>query len=122
MWTLIANFRRKPELTFEEFKDYYEMHHVWLAKAHCEEFVVAYRRNYVRKNLGYFSAEGAEGAPATQGYDCVTELWFKDRESLDALLAHMSKPEIQKLITEDEENFVDRGSIHLMFCEVEVSI
>jgi EthD domain len=122
MWTLIANFRRKPELTFEQFKDYYEKHHVPLAQAQCEKFVVAYRRNYVKQNLGYFAAEGAAGAPASQGYDCVTELWFKSRAELDSLLAHMSKPEVQKLITQDEENFVDRGSIHLMFCEVEVSI
>lgn len=123
MWALIANLRRKPELSFEQFHDYYEKKHVPLAKAHCEAFVVAYRRNYVRQSFGYFAEQGSTSAPtAAPGYDCVTELWFKDRSMLDGLLAHMAQPHIQKLITEDEEKFLDRNAIHLMICEAEISI
>jgi hypothetical protein len=119
MWKIIANLKRKQGTSRESFKSYYESTHVPLASKQLEAYVCDYRRNYVSESLGWFpsNAEPENAALPVPTYDCVTEVSFLDRASLDRFLAHMNRPEIQQIIIEDEKRFLDRPSIVMMICE-----
>jgi uncharacterized protein (TIGR02118 family) len=103
MIVLIICARRKPELSREEFEDYWKNKHSPLVQS-VPEFM-----KYVRKYVHFYLADGADSEPAMLGdvsdYDAVGQLWFDDHESMAAAYA---EPEYLRLIKPDEEKFIDR--------------
>jgi uncharacterized protein (TIGR02118 family) len=88
---------RKPGLSREEFIGHYEEAHAPLAMKHFP--FRRYVRNYVM-----------EGQAEELGFDCVTEVWFETMEDCQAA-AEFSACEDYKVISDDEERFMDRGKI-----------
>ena len=102
MIRLIMTMRKKPGLSTEEFRDYYETHHRLLGEKHLRGFVECYMRRYLEARP---AREGCEGEPI---YDVLTEIWFRDQATHDACMAHLAKPEIAREIAEDEARLFDR--------------
>jgi hypothetical protein len=104
MYKLISLVRRKPGITKQEFKDYYENHHKKLG----ERYLPPYCKKYLRRYLEWIPHPMKPGQTPGPDIDCLVELWFDSLADYRAFEASVAAPELVKLITADEELFVDR--------------
>jgi hypothetical protein len=111
--------KRKPGISFEQFREHYETSHAVLGLRHFGHLLLAYRRNY---NVPYLLPEDASAieraiAAKNSDYDCVTEWELRDEAALAEVFALLFDPEIGKLFHDDEEHFLDRDSVRLVQCD-----
>ena len=103
MIKIVALIKRKPDLSFEQFSDYYLHEHAklcWsLAPPEVAERVVLYSQSHARA-LG--------SGPASAPFDCVTEIGFADEDGLRAWNEWYLGPDGAELRA-DEANFMDTG-------------
>ncbi len=98
MFKTLTFLKRKPGLSFEAFRDYYENHHSKLG-----EQLLTRAKLYMRRYVTPLDQEnGSEGQ-----FDVITEVWFADREDYELQMAELSKPEIIALVAEDEGKLFD---------------
>jgi uncharacterized protein (TIGR02118 family) len=113
----MAMAKRKPGMTFEQFREHYETRHAPLARSLVPQ-IKTYTRNYVRHDLSH-RPEGLEGSGQGPDFDVITEITFGSREDYDQAMALMADPAVQRAIAEDEERFIDRKATTFFFVEVE---
>lgn len=102
---LLIFLKRRPGLSREDFRRYYESVHAPL----CLKYMAGVSR-YVRRYL-----EPAPGMPEMEA-DVVTEVWMKDRAALDYVLANAAKDRLPPDVLADEEQLFDRSKSR--FCAV----
>ncbi|WP_375194253.1 nuclear transport factor 2 family protein [Sphingobium sp.] len=115
MFKCIALLRRRPDISREDFIDYYETRHSVLIRKLLPG-IVDYRRNYVNLD-GAFLFPGAQPID----FDVVTELRFADRAAYDRFAARAAEPVIALQIAEDEENLFDRSATRMFVVEERAS-
>jgi uncharacterized protein (TIGR02118 family) len=102
MIKVVLLVRRKPGITREEFRRYYESRHAPLAASQLRS-CLRYVRNFV--------IEDVAGEP---DFDCVTEFWYELdgpwREARDYIASEASR----QVLAEDEAKFMDRGSMRVV--------
>ena len=108
MIKFIMCLTRHPDMTREEFKDYWMNRHGPFFMNNANAMGA---KKYVQSHT--LDTPLNEGLKSSRGmlpeYDGVAEVWF---ESEEALIAGMSSPEGQKLgaaLLEDEMNFIDHS-------------
>lgn len=101
MLKAIALLTRKSELTREEFIEHYERSHVPLILRSFPQ-IVECRRNFVDLT----DARRMPGVP-DPGFDCITEMWFKDRTGYEERLAMHADPAVGGPLSEDANQFID---------------
>jgi hypothetical protein len=102
---LLIFLKRRPGLSREEFRSYYEANHVPL----CMQYMQGVER-YFRRYL-----EPAQGMPEMEA-DVVTEVWMTSRAALDYVLAHAAQDKLPPDVLEDELHLFDRSKSR--FCAV----
>ena len=107
MWLL----KRKPGISFEQFRDHYEASHSVLGQKYFGHLIHSYQRNY---DLG---AQSEKPGPKSSGYDCITEWVLPDEEALDELFRLLVDPEIGPIFREDEAKFLDSSETRLVRCD-----
>ncbi len=115
MWLL----RRKPGISFEQFRHHYETSHALLGNTYLGHLLLAYRRNYI------LPVGTSTGSPLLQrvlaskawDYDCITEWELADEAAFEGVLDTLANPAIGKIFHDDEEHFLDRSSVRLIRCE-----
>jgi hypothetical protein len=113
MLKMIALLKRRPGMSVEEFREYYETTHRLIGEKHLKNFATRYMRRFLNNlAVGPHTME-------TQEYDVITEAWFPDRQSLDGFLEHVAIQANAEEIAKDEANLFDR-SRHQMFLVEEV--
>jgi uncharacterized protein (TIGR02118 family) len=112
MFKMVCLLKRRPGMSLEEFKSYYESTHRKIG----EKYLPTCAR-YVRRYLTPFGANPVTGEAARPEYDVLTEIWFESREAFDAAMASLADPEVAREIAEDEERLFDRSKICL--CTIE---
>lgn len=90
---------KRPDLSTEEFRDYYESHHRFLGEKYLSPHALKYIRRYP-----ILAGDGAE----TTGFDVMMEVWFDNYYSMEAAMADMSTEAAQRELAEDEEQLFDR--------------
>jgi uncharacterized protein (TIGR02118 family) len=90
---------KRPDLSAEEFRDYYESHHRFLGEKYLSPHALKYIRRYP-----ILAGDGAE----TPGFDVMVEVWFDNYYSMEAAMADMSTEAAQHELAEDEEQLFDR--------------
>jgi EthD domain len=120
VFKVIWLLKRKPGITFEQFRDHYEASHAVLGQTHFGHLLLAYRRNY---NVPA-APLGPEASPVERAiaakrsdYDCVTEWELRDEQALAEVFELLFDPHIGKLFHDDEEHFLDRNSVRLVMCD-----
>ena len=108
MIKLVMCLYRKPELSREEFQDYWLNQHGPFFQENAETLK---SRRYVQSHTidSPLNAAMQESRGMFPEYDGIAEVWF---ESEEELLAAMTSPEGQQLGAElfaDESNFVDHS-------------
>lgn len=116
MIKMVALLSRRPDLTFEQFRTYYEERHVPLIRE-LNPLMAEYRRNYVdvaTASKGGIKAAAGSWAP---DFDVITEVVFDSRETFEQARALLTSPESAKRIGEDELNFLDRDNKRIFLVE-----
>lgn len=91
---------KKPEVSAEQFRTYYETHHAPLIKRLLPMFAY-YQRHYVDR-----SESRIDGAQADPDFDVITEIHFATQIDYNAFLETVSDPDILAEIRADEANFL----------------
>jgi len=107
VWKIVLLMKRKPGISIEEFRNYYETRHAPLAEPHS-----AGVKRYIRRFLN--PQDHPETGPAGElPYDVITELWFDDEAIFKRTLAYITTTIMPDHIIEDEKNLFDRSSFRI---------
>lgn len=109
MIKLTMLIRRKPGMTREQFREYYEARHIPLAEAHTP-YLTGYKRNFI---VDQFAGEDQ--------FDCITEFWFDVEGDYAQMRGKLFPPDVAQMMADDEENFIDRSRSQLFLIEENVS-
>lgn len=102
-YKVLIFLKRRPGMTLEAFRDYYETHHVALTSKHL---VGASR--YVRRYVDP-APNNETGVTGELDFDVITELWFEDPATVKALIRIGSDMKFPTEILADEEKVFDRS-------------
>jgi uncharacterized protein (TIGR02118 family) len=105
---MVVLFRRKQELTSEQFREHYENTHAPLARK-LFPYLKEYRRNYIRRDLQHKRA-GNEVTNAPLDFDAITEIIFETDSDYHRMMREMADPAIRDQVIEDEKRFLDRNA------------
>jgi len=97
----ICFFRKRPDMTREQFMDYYENQHTQLAKKIGKPGIPNALR-YVRRYLTPVK-NPVTGEIHDPGYDCIMEIWWKSREDFENSQRLISDPKRLPHTLEDEK-------------------
>lgn len=100
MYRRITLLKRRPGMSPEAFRDYYETHHRRIG----EEVLAGHALRYVRR---YVAPIGDGPLP---DFDVVLEIDFADQAAHDRCIVALSQPAVAKRIAEDEEQVFDRSA------------
>ena len=100
MFKQICFFRKRPDMTMEEFMDYYENHHSKLGQK-IGKPSIANAVRYVRRYLEP-AKNPVTGEVHDSGYDCIMEIWWNSREDFEASQAIVADPARLPFTKEDE--------------------
>ena len=103
MFTQICFVRKRPDMTMDEFMDYYENQHSQLSKRMGRAPSLPGAQRYVRRYLKP-EKNPITGAVVDSGYDCLMEIWWNSREDFERSQAIISSPDRMPAIKEDEAN------------------
>jgi hypothetical protein len=98
-------FRKRPDMTMEEFLDYYENQHSQLAKKAGLKPALPNAQRYVRRYLKP-EKNPVTGQVIDSGYDCLMEIWWNSREDYERSFAIISDPERLPAVMADEARLV----------------
>ena len=96
---------RKPGMTREAFADYWTRVHAPLLASHpaVKRFTINVTREFVRFSVrNEDPADPLRSTIVTQTPDGIVELWFEDRESMNAMYAS----DFSRQLVADAEHFV----------------
>jgi len=102
MFKQICFFRKRPDMSMEQFMDYYEHQHSTMSKRMGLKPAIPNAVRYVRRYLT------PEKNPITEevhdpGFDCLMEIWWNSREDFEKSQAIISNPERKPHTMADEE-------------------
>ena len=115
---ILLFMKRKPGMSVEDFRAYYESHHAPLA-AKSSTALQRYIRRYITPQT-----HPETGPRAELEYDVITELWCKDEAAFNTLLAYLTTSLMPDFIIEDEKNLFDRSSFRIatvVECETDLA-
>jgi uncharacterized protein (TIGR02118 family) len=118
-WKILLLMKRRPGMSVEAFRDYYENRHVPLALKYDGGAITRYVRRYLEPQ------PNAElGTNEELPYDVVSELWFEDEAAFRATLHYMTTSVMPDDVVADELNLFDRPSMRIatvIECETDLA-
>ncbi len=101
MFKQICFFRKRPDMTMEQFMDYYENQHSQLSKRQGRAPSIPNAKRYVRR---YLTPEKnpVTGQVIDPGFDCIMEIWWDSRQDFENSQKVISNPDRLPAIKEDE--------------------
>lgn len=97
--------KRRPGMSLEEFRDYYENKHVVVCAPYMGG-VRKYTRRYIQPLPNSVTNVNEE-----MEFDAITELTFDDQETVDQVLKYAAKGKLPPEVIADEERVFDRTKI-----------
>lgn len=108
IYKILLPMKRKPGMSTQDFRDYYENHHAPLA-AKYSTALLRYVRTYLEPH-----PHPETGAATEPPYDVITELWFDDETTYRSTLQYLTTTKMPPEIVEDEERLFDRSSFCIL--------
>lgn len=106
-WKILLFMKRRPGMSIEAFRDYYENHHVPLALKYSTA-VSRYIRRYIEPHGNPETGDTSELA-----YDVVTELWFDNEDAWRGTVKYLETSVMPEDIVTDELNLFDRPTMRM---------
>ncbi len=97
----VVFLKKRPDMTVEEFMDYYENQHSQLSKQLDAPPPLPNAQRYVRR---YVTPEPnpLTGEVIHPGFDCIMEIWWNTREDFEAAMRGLGNPEFLEARKADE--------------------
>jgi len=89
--------KRRPGMSMEEFRNYYESHHVKIVEKYMTS-AKRYVRRYVRPQKNPMTGQVIE-----LDFDVVTEIWWESRADMEAAGKKLAAANLFPVIHADEE-------------------
>lgn len=115
MFKIVALLKRRPGMSMEEFKDYYENIHRPIGTKPLKGKAISHHRRYLTP------IPGPDGQAPESDYDVIMEVWYEDRAQFEASMQLWLDPEVQKWEAESAVKFLDRTENHMFFVEEHVT-
>jgi uncharacterized protein (TIGR02118 family) len=106
-YKILLLMKRRPGMSVEAFRDYYENHHAPL----CEKYTTSVKR-YIRRYIDPHP-HPETGPVGELPYDVITELWFDDEALFNGTLAYITTSIMPEEIIADEKKLFDRSSFRI---------
>jgi hypothetical protein len=105
MFKQVCFFRKRPDMTMEEFIDYYENQHSQLSKRLGRSPSIPNAVRYVRR---YLTPEmnPVTGEVIDPGFHCIMEIWWNSREDFENSQRLIGDPNRLPAIKEDEAKHI----------------
>ena len=103
---LIALICKKPSISEEDFKSYYESNHAPLIES-LFPTLTGYKRTYLLKSNMLNDTLPLESDGVPSQYNVITELTFDDEEGLYQFFELGKNEDVIEAIRNDEANFLD---------------
>ena len=103
MFKQICFFKKRPDMTADEFMDYYENQHSQLSKRMGLKPAIPNATRYVRRYLKP-ELNPVTGEVHDSGYDCMMEIWWNSREDFENSQRLIADPERLPHTKADEKN------------------
>ncbi len=107
VYKILLFLKRRPGISVEDFRNYYESHHVPLSLKYASG-MMRYVRRYLEPQPRPETGDGSD-----LGYDVITELWFDDEKVFRGTLKYLSTAVMPEDVIEDEKRLFDRTSIRM---------
>jgi len=114
MFKLICLLKKRPGMSTEDFRSYYETTHCQIGNRLFAGKVTKYVRRYL---MPMGAAEYSDRSETP--YDVLTELWFEDRNHWKTVAALVAQPDIKAFLMEDELKLFDRDQSRYYLIEEE---
>jgi EthD domain len=111
----ICFFRKRSDMTMEQFMDYYENQHSQLAKRTGAKPALPNAVRYVRRYL-VPEKNPVTGEVIDPGYDCIMEIWWNSRADFENSQRIVSDPKRLPLTMEDEKKLFASHSNPVCTC------
>lgn len=99
--------KRKPGMSVEDFRDYYENHHIPLCMKYSQG-VSRYIRRYIEPQ-----PHAESGTNEEMPYDVITELGFDDEQTWKATVDYISTSVMPDDVVEDEAKLFHRPTMRM---------
>ena len=107
MIKLVSPMKRRPGMTVEAFREYYESRHRLIGEKYLRGYAVKYMRRFTNARVD------RDGTLREPEYDVFLEIWYPDEATMLACAEQMRTPEAQTEILEDERNLFDPTSMRV---------
>ncbi len=101
----IALLKRRPGMSTEEFRTYYETNHRLIG----EKYLRGYACRYVRRFLNPTSDAGTATFGSEGDFDVVLEIWYPDAATYEEVSKRLAAPDAAAEILADELKLFDRA-------------
>lgn len=118
IYKVVEFMKRRPGMSVEEFRDYYENRHAPLCEKYCQN-LVRYVRRYIDP-LPHPETGPGDDLP----FDVMTELWLEDEDAFNSLVGYITTTIMPDEVIEDEKQLFDRSSFRIttvVECESDLS-
>ena len=116
MFKMIGLLKRRPGMSAEAFRDYYETTHRRIGEKYLREFACHYMRRYLTAFPNPLT-----GITPEPEHDVLLEIWYPDRAAFELANAQFSAGDIMDEIAAEEERLFDRARMHFFFVDECVS-
>jgi uncharacterized protein (TIGR02118 family) len=107
IYKILLFMKRRPDITVEAFRDYYETRHAPLATK-SSAGLSRYIRRYIDPQ-----PHPETGVPGELPFDVITELWFDNEATFKGTLRYITTNIMPAEIVEDEKQLFDRTSFRI---------
>jgi len=107
VYKILLFMKRKPGMSVEAFRDYYETRHAPLAAKYASGV-----KRYVRRYLNP-QPNAETGRLDELPFDVITELWFDNEKIFKGTVAYISTTIMPDEIVEDEKQLFDRSNMRM---------
>lgn len=116
MIKMIGLLKRKPGMTREAFREYYETQHRLIGEKYLKGYASKYMRRYLEPR-----PERGTGNLIEPDFDVILEIWYPDAKTLEESNRRLASPDIAAEIAVDEEKLFDLTHMHFYFLDEAVS-
>ena len=101
MIKLVSPLKRRPGMSVEDFRQYYESRHRRIGEKYLQGFVSHYFRQFLDP------LPDRSGVISEPDYDVILHIWYPDKASFAACAKRLAETEVAAEIREDEKKLFD---------------